>query len=109
VTCTVLQALANSFTFTKKWSVDLQQQYQVKLLDYLELNQDEAPAMKGGKAKTPYLWSFLQTKFKGSIKGACLQFVAAFITEMPREIVVDHIKYLAPAVFGLVSEQNPIL
>ena len=38
VTCTVLSALANSFSFVKKWDSDRQKYYQNKLLDYLELN-----------------------------------------------------------------------
>lgn len=38
-----------------------------------------------------------------------MQFVAAFITEMPSSIVSLHIKEISPAVFNLVSEQNSIL
>ena len=55
------------------------------------------------------LWSFLNAKYKGGIKGACLQFIAAFINDMPHEIVKDHVKNLTPAILQLVAEQNPIL
>lgn len=41
------------------------------MLDYLEMNQDD-DSIKKSKPKIPYIWGFLQSKHKGSVKGACL-------------------------------------
>lgn len=103
VTCSVLCGLANAFSFLKKWSVEDQSSYHKKLVEVFELDQ---PA-KGKQVNV--LWSFLGAKYKGSIKSACLQFIASFIAEMPRSIVNDHVKALTPAIMQLVAEENPTL
>lgn len=112
ITCGCLQALAHAFKFVKEWPADAQSHYRRKLLEVFELQTELKPekeVKKSGKKQTGFLWSFMGSKWKSNVKAACMQFVAAFITEMPQDIVQIHIKEIAPAVFNLVSEENSIL
>lgn len=70
ITSTVLQALANSFTFTETWPQVDREKYLAKMLSNLDLVIDSEPAGKQPKPK--YLWNFLQPNFRGRVRSACL-------------------------------------
>lgn len=125
MTASVLNALSYSFKFTEDWPEHEQIAYKKKMLSVLELDKpvsstieqpEEAQPDKGAKKAKPkpkqsqnYMWAFLTSKYRGTVRAAALQFVTTFLMKMPDETVKVHIPQLAPLVFSLVGEDNSFL
>ncbi len=55
------------------------------------------------------VWNFLASNYRGIVRAACLQFLAAFITHVPADIVKRQVPVMAPLVFALIGEPNATL
>ena len=61
--------------------------YNRKMIHILQLDSaEDAKQTKGQKGKK-MIWNFLSSNYRGSVRAACLQFLAAFITHVPADIV----------------------
>jgi acyl-CoA hydrolase len=99
-----LQALAESFEFTKSWEEKDKQYYVKKMVSYLGLKKKDEDKKESAK-----IWQLLTKKYRGRVRSACLMFVAKFLQHVPKEVGEQHVQDVAPLVFEMVAEDNSIV
>jgi hypothetical protein len=51
--------------------------------------EEESKKPQGKKLPqhSSYLWNFLQPKYRGRVRGACLQFISSMLVYIPKELI----------------------
>jgi hypothetical protein len=113
IVSSILQALAESFSFVQEWTEEDRTYYIKKLVSYLDLKKKEeveAPTKKGKKKDdVSALWLFLTQKYRGRIRSSCMMFVSKFLKNVSHDVAESHIQQLAPLILEMVAEDNSIV
>ena len=48
-------------------------------------------------------------KYRGRVRQSCLRFASKFVEDAPRAVTELHIKTIAPMIFDMVLEDNPLI
>jgi len=95
-----------------------EQKEESSMIDTKKKTKGRGNKSKGGEQqqiqkvkKTPlkYMWTLLGENQKARTRAAALQFTAAFVQNMPADLVRAHLPALVPIVFNLVDEPNSLL